>query len=89
MAFKLTYRDGQEDDYDDSTQWVVEDGFLKIGREADKWTVLVSPSHWATIEVDQDKEASKDEAEDQDEADGKAEDHDEDGAADRAASHRN
>jgi hypothetical protein len=75
MAFKLTYSDGQEDDYDDSTQWVVEDGVLKMGREADKWTVLVSPSHWATIEVDQDKEASKDEA------NGKAEDHDEDGAS--------
>ena len=89
MAFKLTYSDGQEDDYDDSTQWVVEDGVLKMGREADKWTVLVSPSHWATIEVDQDKEASKDEDEDQDEDDGKAEDHDEDGAADGATSRRN
>jgi hypothetical protein len=75
MAFKLTYSDGQEDDYDDSTQWVVEDGVLKMGREAEKWTVLVSPSHWATIEVDQDKEASKGEA------DGKAEDHDEDGSS--------
>jgi hypothetical protein len=69
MAFKLTYSDGQEDDYDDSTHWVVEDGVLKMGREADKWTVLVSPSHWATIEVKQDKEASKDQAKDEDKDD--------------------
>ena len=65
MAFKLTYSDGQEDDYDDSTKWVIEDGVLKMGREADKWTVLVSPSHWATIEVDQGREASKDRASDE------------------------
>jgi hypothetical protein len=55
MAFKLTYRDGQEDDYDDSTAWAVEDGVLKMGHEAGKWTVLVSPSHWATIEVQPEK----------------------------------
>jgi hypothetical protein len=61
MAFKLTYSDGQEDDYDDSTQWIVEDGVLKMGRDAGEWTVLVSPSHWATIEVSQ----GKDEPEDQ------------------------
>jgi hypothetical protein len=51
MAFKLTYSDGQEDDYDDSTQWEVEGGVLKMGQEPGKWTVLVSPSHWATIEM--------------------------------------
>jgi len=55
MAFKLTYRDGQEDDCDDSTAWAVEDGVLKMGHEAGKWTVLVSPSHWATIEVQPEK----------------------------------
>ena len=51
MAFKLTYTDGQEDTYDDETAWTVEDAVLKMGHEAGKWTVLVSPSHWATIEV--------------------------------------
>lgn len=76
MAFKLTYSDGQADDYDDSTEWVVEDGVLKMGREADKWTVLVSPSHWATIEVDQGKEASKEQS--TDEGKGADEDADED-----------
>jgi hypothetical protein len=51
MAFKLTYSDGQETDYDDSTKWEVEDGVVKMGREAGKWTVFVSPSHWATLEL--------------------------------------
>lgn len=78
MAFKLTYSDGQEDDYDDSTKWVIEDGVLKMGREADKWTVLVSPSHWATIEVDQGREASKDRASDEGEGEDADEDEDED-----------
>jgi hypothetical protein len=56
MAFKLTYTDGQADDYDDSTAWAVEDGVLKMGRQSGKWTVLVSPSHWATVEIAQDKD---------------------------------
>ena len=60
MAFKLTYRDGQNDDYDDSTLWVVEAGVLKMGHEEGNWTVLVSPSHWATIEVKKDKAPPKD-----------------------------
>jgi hypothetical protein len=64
MAFKLTYRDGQDDDYDDSTLWVVEAGVLKMGHEEGNWTVLVSPSHWATIEVKTDKAPPKDQAED-------------------------
>jgi hypothetical protein len=51
MAFKLTYTDGQETDYGDDTAWEVDDGVLKIGREKGEWTVLVSPSHWAVIEV--------------------------------------
>jgi hypothetical protein len=38
----------------------VEDGVVKMGREAGKWTVFVSPSHWATLELvsgkDRDKE---------------------------------
>jgi hypothetical protein len=60
MAFKLTYSDGQETDYDDKTKWEVENGVVKMGREAGKWTVFVSPSHWATLELvagkDRDKE---------------------------------
>jgi hypothetical protein len=51
MAFKLTYSDGQETDYDDGTAWEVDNGVLKMGREDGEWTVLVSPSHWAVIEV--------------------------------------
>jgi hypothetical protein len=51
MAFKLTYSDGQETDYDDSTEWEVEDGVVKMGHEPGKWTVFVSPSHWATLEL--------------------------------------
>jgi hypothetical protein len=51
MAFKLTYSDGHETNYDDGTKWVVEDGVLKLGREEGKWTVLLSPSHWATVEL--------------------------------------
>jgi hypothetical protein len=61
MAFKLTYSDGQETDYDDSTKWEVENGVVKMGREAGKWTVFISPSHWATLELvsgeDGDKQA--------------------------------
>jgi hypothetical protein len=61
MAFKLTYSDGQETDYDDSTNWEVENGVVKMGREAGKWTVFISPSHWATLELvsgeDGDKQA--------------------------------
>ena len=51
MAFKLTYTDGQEAEYDDDTAWEVDDGVLKMGRKEGDWTVLVSPSHWAVIEV--------------------------------------
>ncbi len=78
MAFKLTYRDGQEDDYDDSTAWAVEDGVLKMGHEADKWTVLVSPSHWATIEVQPDKDSPDDDKKDKKDKDEKDDSDDED-----------
>ena len=33
MAFKLTYSDGQSDDYDDKTKYELEAGVLKMGRE--------------------------------------------------------
>jgi hypothetical protein len=52
MAFKLTYSDGQSTDYDDSTNWEVENGVVKLGRESGEWTVLISPSHWATLELE-------------------------------------
>ncbi|WP_235010208.1 hypothetical protein [Mycobacterium sp. 3519A] len=53
MAFKLTYIDGQEDTYDDDTKWEIDDGVLKLGRGDGDWSVLVSPGHWATIELGQ------------------------------------
>ena len=86
MAFKLTYSDGQETDYDDSTKWEVENGVVKLGREAGKWTVFVSPSHWATLELetgdngkgkDKDKDKDKDKGKNEDEDD-KDDDRDED-----------
>lgn len=86
MAFKLTYTDGQESDYDDGTKWRVEDGVLKMGRERGKWTVLVSPSHWATIEVtkgkgrdDGDKDRDEKDSDKEDEKDSDKEDEDETG----------
>jgi uncharacterized cupredoxin-like copper-binding protein len=60
MAFKLTYSDGQATDYDDSTKWEVDNGVVKMGREAGKWTVFVSPSHWATLELATGKDKDKD-----------------------------
>ena len=75
MAFKLTYSDGQSTDYDDSTKWEVDDGVVKMGREDGNWTVFVSPSHWATLELAtgkkkaEDKDKGKDEPDDKDEKD--------------------
>jgi hypothetical protein len=80
MAFKLTYSDGQETDYDDSTKWEVEDGVVKMGREAGKWTVFVSPSHWATLELVSGNDRDKP---DRDQHKGKHEE-DEDGDSDKA-----
>ena len=80
MAFKLTYSDGQETDYDDSTKWEVEDGVVKMGREAGKWTVFVSPSHWATLELVSGKDRDK---QDNDQHKGKNEE-DEDDDSDKA-----
>jgi len=61
MAFTLTYTDGQESEYDDDTNWEVDGGVLKLGREDGDWTVLVSPGHWATIEI---AKATKDKKDD-------------------------
>ena len=80
MAFKLTYSDGHENDYDDGTKWVVEDGVLKLGREEGKWSVLLSPSHWATVELVSDKDDDSDDggSDDDDEGDGDDDDDDDD-----------
>jgi hypothetical protein len=56
MAFKLTYSDGQSTNYDDSTKWEIDTGVVKLGRDEGDWTVFVSPSHWATLELDTGKE---------------------------------
>jgi hypothetical protein len=56
MAFKLTYSDGQSTDYDDSTKWEIDTGVVKLGRDEGDWTVFVSPSHWATLELDTGKD---------------------------------
>jgi hypothetical protein len=74
MAFKLTYIDGQESDYDDGTKWEVEAGVLKLGRDDGEWTVFVSPGHWATIEVvkgtkEKEKKDDKDDKDDEAEKD--------------------
>jgi hypothetical protein len=66
MAFRLTYTDGQESDYDDGTKWKVEDGVLKLGREDGEWTVFVSPGHWATIELVKGKQNDRDDKRDKD-----------------------
>ena len=74
MAFKLTYTDGQESDYDDGTKWKVDGGVLKLGREDGEWTVLVSPGHWATIEIAKDAKEKKDEKDDKGDKNEKDED---------------
>lgn len=87
MAFKLTYSDGQESQHDDDTIWEIDDGVLKLGREKGKWSVLLSPSHWAVLEIestqsdgeegDSDKESDhKDESENSDDSDKKDKDSD-------------
>ena len=70
MAFKLTYIDGQESDYDDDTKWEVDGGVLKLGRENGDWSVLVSPGHWATLELGKTGKKKKDDkAKDDDDKD--------------------
>jgi len=64
MAFKLTYTDGQESDYDDGTKWEVDGGVLKLGREDGEWSVFVSPGHWATIELGKDTNKKRDDKDD-------------------------
>jgi hypothetical protein len=76
MTFKLTYSDGQETDYDDDTKWEVENGVVKMGHESGKWTVFISPSHWATLEIAAGKHRDKDDGKDKRTED---KDHQEDG----------
>jgi hypothetical protein len=81
MAFKLTYSDGHETEYDDGTKWEVEDGVLKLGRKEGEWTAFLSPSHWATLELasgkdgdTEQKDQDKGEHEDDDSDKGKKKD---------------
>jgi hypothetical protein len=78
MAFKLTYSDGQSTNYDDSTKWEIDTGVVKLGRDEGDWTVFVSPSHWATLELDTGKDTSGED----DNKDDKKSDNDEDGDKD-------
>jgi len=78
MAFKLTYTDGQESDYDDGTKWKVEDGVLKLGREEGNWSVFLSPAHWATIEIGKGAKEKKDHKGERDAKDEKDEKDDDD-----------
>ncbi|MET0897311.1 MAG: hypothetical protein ABWY45_05275 [Mycobacterium sp.] len=89
MAFKLTYTDGQEAEYDDDTAWEVDDGVLKLGRSEGNWSVLVSPSHWAVIEVgtaasraEDDEKSRGDEKSEDDNADEDSDDADSDDDSD-------
>lgn len=81
MAFKLTYSDGQESQHDDDTVWEIDDGVLKMGREKGKWSVLLSPSHWAVLEVggqSKDGDAAEDKDADDEDSDKKDESRDKD-----------
>jgi hypothetical protein len=69
MAFTLTYSDGQSTDYDDSTNWEVDNGVVKLGRESGKWSVLISPSHWATLELKTGEDKGDDKAKEDDDKD--------------------
>jgi len=74
MAFKLTYIDGQESDYDDGTKWEVDGGVLKLGRKDGDWSVFVSPGHWATLELGADTGETKKKDDKDDEKDKKDKD---------------
>lgn len=81
MAFKLTYSDGQESQHDDDTVWEIDDGVLKLGRKKDEWSVYLSPSHWAVLELgggtakdDDEKSGKKSDADDEDKKDRDAKD---------------
>jgi hypothetical protein len=75
MAFKLTYSDGQESEYGDDTVWEVDDGVLKLGKKEGRWSVLLSPSHWAVIELDGAR-SRDDDSKDSEDGDGDADDAD-------------
>ena len=86
MAFKLTYSDGQESTHDDDTIWELDDGVLKLGREKDKWSVLLSPSHWAVLELVASSSSDSDGADekDGDKSDGKDSDNSEESDDDKS-----
>jgi hypothetical protein len=78
MAIKLTYSDGQESQYDDDVAWEVDDGVLKLGRKEGRWTTLLSPSHWAVIELQGAKSRDGEDASDDADEDSKSSDRDSD-----------
>ncbi|PRC42961.1 hypothetical protein C6A85_000000107800 [Mycobacterium sp. ITM-2017-0098] len=91
MAFKLTYSDGQESQHDDDTVWELDDGVLKLGREKGKWSVLLSPSHWAVLELggqskgdDADADAENDDEDSDDKSESKKSRHSKDESDDKA-----
>ena len=79
MAFKLTYSDGQETQHDDDTVWEIDDGVLKLGRKKGHWSVLLSPSHWAVIELVDSARDSTDEKSDGGDPEDRDSDSDDDG----------
>ncbi|HEY9267754.1 MAG TPA: hypothetical protein VIQ11_24480 [Mycobacterium sp.] len=83
MAFKLTYSDGQESQHDDDTVWELDDGVLKLGREEGKWSVLLSPSHWAVLEFVEAKSRENGDAKDDDDDKDKDKDKDDDDSEDK------
>ncbi|MCG7593088.1 hypothetical protein ACXYX3_21045 [Mycobacterium sp. C3-094] len=84
MAFKLTYSDGQESTHDDDTVWELDDGVLKLGREKDKWSVLLSPSHWAVLELVSSSSDSDNKDSDNKDSDKDSDDKDSDDADDKS-----
>ncbi|MEZ0342004.1 hypothetical protein ACAG25_18715 [Mycobacterium sp. pV006] len=69
MAFKLTYSDGQESEHGDDTVWDLDDGVLKLGKKKGEWSVLLSPSHWAVLELVTSSDKSDDSDDDDDDSD--------------------
>lgn len=74
MAFKLTYSDGQESEHGDDTVWDLDDGVLKLGKKKGEWSVLLSPSHWAVLELVTSSDKSDDSDDDDDDDDDDSDD---------------
>jgi hypothetical protein len=55
-----------------------------MGREEGKWTVLLSPSHWAVVEVAGAQERKDDDGKNEKDADQRDDDEDEDDSDDKS-----